>query len=394
MSATAEAVATPTGDQKITCQVCGERIHVVQAHLREAHPELNIEGYRATYPLAPLLSAPAQARLEEKRVASKVVPITPGASALGEVEVKKDALHTVFKLGAAPAARNGRGEPIPVSVLGQHDHAEMVPEIDNGYVWQINVLKHALMGLELNIPFYLWGHAGTGKSTTPEQIAARTNRPFVRVQHDRYTEPSHIVGQMSANEQGTFFAPGLLPLAMRNGWIYCADEYDYAMPGVLAVYQAVLEGKALVIREATPEWRIVQPHKNFRFCGTGNTNGAGDETDLYSGTLTQNYAQYSRFGIVEKVNYMEPENEKAMLMAKTGIDKAVAEKIVSWAGLVRQAFEKREVSAPVGPRELLYAAKLGVLKGNFTEGLKLSYTNKLPSHCAVKALEFAQRCLG
>ncbi|MDW2825454.1 hypothetical protein [Klebsiella quasipneumoniae] len=67
----------------------------------------------------------------------------------------------------------------------------------------------------------------------------------------------------------------------------------------------MLEGKALIIKEGTPEWRYVEPHKPFASIGTGNTNGSGDETGLYQGTNIQNAANFSRFGIVSHVKYME-----------------------------------------------------------------------------------------
>ena len=38
---------------------------------------------------------------------------------------------------------------------------------------------------------------------------------------------------------------------MKHGWVYLADEYDFAFPQILGVYQPVLEGEALVIKEAT-----------------------------------------------------------------------------------------------------------------------------------------------
>ncbi len=62
---------------------------------------------------------------------------------------------------------------------------------------------------------------------------------------------------------------------MKNGWVYLADEYDFAFPQILGIYQPVLEGEPLVIKEATPDWRRVAPHKRFAFIGTGNTNGSG-----------------------------------------------------------------------------------------------------------------------
>ncbi|CAI6214255.1 hypothetical protein DJICPGNB_25850 [Escherichia coli] len=96
----------------------------------------------------------------------------------------------------------------------------------------------------------------------------------------------------------------------------------------------MLEGEALVIKEATPEWRRITPHERFAFIGTGNTNGSGDETGLYQGTNIQNAANFSRFGIVSNVKYMSKEAEINMLI-NAGIVDEYAEKMVKFAGIVR-----------------------------------------------------------
>ena len=128
---------------------------------------------------------------------------------------------------------------------------------------------------------------------------------MIRAQHTASTEESQIVGQILAKNGSTYFEPGLLSLAMRLGWVYLADEYDFAYPQILGIYQPVLEGEALTLKEATPEWRTVKPHAKFAFIGTGNTNGSGDETGLYQGTNIQNAANFSRFGIVAESQYMK-----------------------------------------------------------------------------------------
>ena len=239
------------------------------------------------------------------------------------------------------------------------------------------MLKTVLLGLELDIPVYLWGHAGVGKSTVLEQVAAHTNRAYMRVQHTANTEEAHIVGQMLANKAGTYWEPGPLQLCMKEGLTYNADEYDYAHASVLAVYQAVLEGKSLVTKEAPPEWRVVHPHKNFRFVATGNTNGAGDETGLYIGTNMGNAANYSRFGITEQVPYMPKKQEVAILVNQAGLVKEDAVKIVDFATDVRKAFEKGDVSMTIGPRELINASHLGLRRGSWRTGLTLAYINRL-----------------
>ncbi|EJR1860787.1 porphyrin biosynthesis protein, partial [Salmonella enterica] len=174
---------------------------------------------------------------------------------------------------------------------------------------------------------------------------------------------------------------------------YLADEYDFAFPQILGVYQPVLEGEPLIIKEATPDWRRITPHKRFAFIGTGNTNGSGDETGLYQGTNIQNAANFSRFGIVSNVKYMSTKAEVNML-AEAGVIREYAEKMVKFANLVREGYEQHLISQPIGPRELLLSAKIGMMRGDFSAGIEKSFINKLPSTSAQAAREVVQKIFG
>jgi cobaltochelatase CobS len=234
------------------------------------------------------------------------------------------------------------------------------------------------MAIELAKNLYVWGHAGTGKTTLIEQIMARTGRPVIRVQHSIGTEESHVLGQWVVRGGQTEFQPGLLPLAMRNGWTYLADEYDFGNPAVLSVYQPVLEpGKSLVIKDAPDEWRVVKPHENFRFIATGNTNGSGDDTGLYQGTQIQNAANYDRFGMVLEATYMAPELEAAILVQRCRIQKKNADQLVDFANRVREAYKNKEIASTISPRCLIDAADIGLRRANWRLGVTLAFVNKL-----------------
>lgn len=283
----------------------------------------------------------------------------------------------MFGLGRVKAALSSQGEPIPITVVKNSSTKDMVPEKSDDYVYDIDELKNLTLAIELQIPCYVWGHKGSGKSDLFEQFAARTGRPFMRVQHTVNTEESHIVGQWTVKNAQTVFELGPLPMAMKNGWVYCADEYDFALPSVLSVYQAVLEGKSLVIKEADEANRIIKPHPNFRFVATGNTNGSGDETGLYQGTVVQNSANYDRFGMVINKLYMKKTAESQILQNKVGLVKEDADKLVDFAALVREAYENGKISDVISPRSLIYAAKIGVKRASFRAGLTMSFINKL-----------------
>ena len=372
-------------DDRVRCAICGELVHSIPNHLVQEHPEMTAEEYQKRFPESPLFSPTAQKRLEE--IMSK-----------RQAESEKEGVnyfHKVFELGAlnkeARSAKSSRGIPITVYAKTGSESDELIPEINRGYVFNVPELKQVVMGVEMNIPIYIWGHKGAGKTELVEQICARTNRPLLRVQHTVNTEESQIVGQWTVRDGETLFEYGPLPLAMINGWAYLADEYDFAMPNVLAVYQAVLEGKPLMIKEAPASMRIVKPHPNFRFFATGNTNGTGDETGLYQGTSIQNSANYDRFGVVIRKKYLSREDEKKILLSNTGISANDADNLVEFAHSVRETFDSGEISDTISPRTLLFAAKLGVAQASLVSGLRLAFFNKLSTTDREACEQLAQR---
>jgi len=395
--------------EKITCKICGAQEHVIKTHLTKDHPEWTVESYQTKFPEAPLMSAFALELLEKKRrerdaattAASASTTMEMAGTATASVSTlipkghpTKRPLHETFDLGRVKAALSAKGDPIPISVLTAHDQQNMVPPISDNYVYDIDELKNVILALELNIPCLVWGHKGSGKSELLEQVCARTNRPMLRVQHTVNTEESHIVGQWTVKGGQTEFELGPLPLAMINGWVFCADEYDFGMPSVLAVYQAVLEGKSLVIKEAPADKRIIKPAAGFRFVSTGNTNGSGDESGLYQGTMIQNSANYDRFGMVINKRYMEKKAESQILQNHCKLVADDADKMVEFATLVRQAYDGAKMSDTISPRTLIYASRIGVMRGSFRVGLQLSFINKLGKIDREVADGLAQRIFG
>lgn len=414
---------TATADQKIICKIDGAETHTIEGYLKKAHPEISLDEYKAKFPGEPLLSPYAEQLMAQKQAerdaaaAASAAPIQPTAKvAMAGTEaaaasvsslvkpgsITKQPFHEVFGLGKIKAALSSRGDEIPVTVLSAHtpENQAFVPKINDTYVYDIDELKNVMLAVDLNIPAYVWGHKGTGKSEMWEQLAARTNRPHFRVQHTGNTEESHVVGQWTVknnpvtNHAETVFELGPLPLAMQNGWMYIADEYDFAMPSVLSVYQAVLEGKPLVIKEADAENRVIHPHPNFRFCATGNTNGGGDETGLYQGTTLQNSANYDRFGMVVHKKYMAAAAESLILQKRLNMVSADADKLVSFANSVREAYDASNISETISPRTLIFAAMIGIKRGSFVQGVTLSYINKLSKVDAQAVKGMAERIFG
>lgn len=382
-------------DGKIVCHIDGQRTHSIALHIKQNYADTwTLERYKAEFPDAPLMSQFAIDRVEKIKTQRAEENKITAAAGPRSITAKMAALHEVFDLGTAPAARNASGQPINIQVMEGHDEADYayLEPIDSNYVFNIDLVKKIQVGFALNLPIYLWGYHGTGKTTVLQQACARTKRPIVRVQHTINMQESEILGQWTVKDGHTIFQLGPLPMAMIKGYVYCADEYDYGMPNVLAVYQPVLEGQALIIKDAPPHLRKIIPNENFRFVATGNTNGVGDETGLYQGTLVQNAANYSRFGVTEEVKYMEPRIETDILVSRVGITRKDAERIVKFANQIRNEFMDGRIGMTISPREMISAAKIAVAYGGkWDVGLQLAYANRLSRVDAKVVEEFMQR---
>lgn len=399
---------------KIICQIDGQETHSIQLHIKQHYADTwTVERYKEEFPDAPLLSDFAKQRLAQAEAAKQsanpvqtaaqqaaAMPVQTVAAALhtgissANLGTVRSTLHELFDLGSVPAAMSAKNTPINVTVMTGHDDLAIsyLQEVDKSYVFNIDLLKKVMVALELGFPMLLWGMHGTGKTTIIQQACARTKRPTIRVQHTINMQESEVLGQWTVRDNATIFQLGPLPMAMLNGWTYIADEYDFAMPSVLAVYQPVLEGQSLLIKDAPAHLRKITPHPNFRFFATGNTNGCGDETGLYQGTLVQNAANYSRFAMTEEVKYMEPDMEKAILVAKTGMMPAEANKYVKFGNDVREMFRNQKISMTISPRELISAGKIAlVYGGNWKLGLMLSFANRLPRVDAKVIEDYLQR---
>lgn len=360
--------------ETITCRECDDQVHSIELHLKKAHPEVSLSMYRGLHQDAPLLSEKARCIIEAdaaKRAETKIVV------SYVEQPSSKQQMTGLFELSSP--LNNGRGQPLEITVLNPASELEpYIPAIDNSHVWDSEDLKNMAMALELNIPLYLYGHKGTGKTSNFCQLAARTRRPLLRVQHTVGTEEAHILGQWTIQGGQTVFELGPLALAMKHGWIYLADEYDMGMPGTLAVYQPVLEGAPLVIKEADLANRVIKPHPNFRFWANGNTNGSGDESGLYSGTVVQNSANYDRFGMMLEVHYMPAAQETQIILNRCpGMSQKEAAKLVGLAGKIREQFKGGSISDTISTRALVNIANVGLRRGDMMVGIKLCFSNKL-----------------
>lgn len=199
---------------------------------------------------------------------------------------------------------------------------------------------------------WLYGPAGTGKSSLPAWYAAKLGRPFFRVSFDRSTEPEDLIGGMEPDGKGGMhWRDGVLAQAIRQaGAVVLLDEPTFARPTALAMLQTLLDGGRHLLARATGERIDCAP--GVMFVCADNTSGTGDETGQYSGTSGMNRAFLDRMAARVFVGYMERAKEKAVLAARASLPEPVASLLVDFASRTRAAARNGDMAHALGFRRL------------------------------------------
>ena len=287
-------------------------------------------------------------------------------------------------------------------VEGFSKKSEYVPDIDSSYCFDKATTMAILSGFKYNRRVMVQGLHGTGKSTHIEQIAARLNWPCVRVNLDSHISRIDLIGKdaivLKDGKQITEFQDGILPWSLQTPTALVFDEYDAGRPDVMFVIQRVLEseGKFTLLDKN----RVLTPNPYFRLFATTNTVGLGDTTGLYHGTQQINQGQMDRWSIVTTLNYLEPEQEKKIILSKVpsfnnSEREEIIELMIKVADLSRKGLANGDISTVMSPRTVLtWAQNAEIFDHNYSTSFKLTFLNKCDESERQIIAEYYQRCFG
>jgi len=278
---------------------------------------------------------------------------------------------------------------------------ELVPDLDEVYVFDRDTTLSILAGFAYNRRVIIQGYHGTGKSTHIEQVAARLNWPCIRVNLDSHISRIDLVGKdaivIRDGKQVTEFREGLLPWALQHPTALVFEEYDAGRPDVMFVIQRVLEveGKLTLLDQN----RVIRPHPAFRLFATANTIGLGDTTGLYHGTQQINQGQMDRWNIVATLNYLPHDEEVKIIIAKapsydTEGGKKTISAMVALADLTRSGFIAGDISTVMSPRTVITWAENAEIFHDIAFGFRVTFLNKCDEAERAIVAEYYQRCFG
>lgn len=227
----------------------------------------------------------------------------------------------------------------------------------------INVVTAAMADPDYSV--LLEGEAGVGKDRLILHIAAKTNRPVVRVAASSNEDLVEIlIGHYSASEDGGFeFRKGLATIAVEYGYILIIDEFNMLDGKTQARLNQLLED-ADQAKLTIPETNeVIEPHDEFIFVATQNPRKVG-----YGGVESLNMATKSRFYPVE-IPALEPTAERNVIANESNWDADAREldNLLGRGGVIpslRNLYEIGKISVWVSTRDVIKIARMAESIGN------------------------------
>ena len=253
------------------------------------------------------------------------------------------------------------GIQAPASIameVGEIDHPR-IPASEK-YTFREDLLRDVLAWVHIGFGegLYLVGPTGSGKTSLITQVASRLRIPLYSVNAHSRLETPELIGRFIVIEGNMVWTDGPLTRAMKEGVWFLMNEFDYLDPATAAGLNSVLEGNPLEIPETG---EVVHAQPGFRFIATANTNGAGDATGLYQGTLRQNIAAMDRFLITE-VGYADEEQERTILAAMAAaLPESIRNPMIKVANDIRSLFVVGETDVTLSTRTLCRWAKYALM---------------------------------
>ncbi len=290
---------------------------------------------------------------------------------------------------------------LPINQLEDIGHP-LVPEVNDQYQMREiqGLFDLELISYPIQDPDYftmLEGEAGVGKNMALKVIAQASNWPMIRVNFGVGTTYQSLVGRyapvedsdddgierveavkktaqriwsdsdiemekalelasLSLKEGSSFrWVDGLLTRAVKNGWMFVADEINAADEEALMPLNGLTENRNSRYLTIEEKSEVITPHENFRFIATRNPV-------TYAGVSEMNSALQSRAYVIE-IPYHENEAIEEIVSKNSNIIENEGEnslkQLVNLAESIRiQEKSGNQIMTKISTRDLIKVARL------------------------------------
>ena len=260
------------------------------------------------------------------------------------------------------------------SVVAYHNPPEnLIPEKDPLYVPFGNFNDvYTIIKSGRYYPAFITGLSGNGKTFMVEQACAKAKREFFRVNITVETDEDDLLGHYALIDGNTVWQDGPVVKAMERGAILLLDEIDLASSKIMCL-QPVLEGKGVYLKKVN---RFVSPSVGFNVLATANTKGKGSEDGRFIGTNILNEAFLERFPITVEQEYPSMSVERKILdkvFASLDITEYgdFAEKLVTWADIIRKTFYEGGIDEIIATRRLVHIVNAYAIFGDRKKAIEM-----------------------
>ena len=243
---------------------------------------------------------------------------------------------------------------------GFESHPLGVPEIDPVYIPNQSALTVLLMSDHTDLKALLVGHPGTGKTSLLEYFAAMLGRPFVRFNFDQTTDDAKLFGSLELAEGKTFFNKSDLTKSLSYPALLGMDEFSRANSFQTMLVNPLLDSKIVrVTSHDDSASEVVRAVEGWSVFGTDNTNGTGDDMDLYNSANVLDEAIRNRFDIFHTVPYMAETEERELIKhLSPSLEESLVKKLAKASAMFHKGYADRSITSAFSIRNLKAVLKL------------------------------------
>ena len=197
------------------------------------------------------------------------------------------------------------------------------------------------------LPVMVKGPTGCGKSRFVEYMAWKLGKPLITVACNEDMTASDLVGRYLLEANGTRWLDGPLTVAARIGAICYLDEIVEARQDTTVVIHPLTDHRRVLPIDKKGE--LIEAHPDFQLVISYNPGYQSLLKDLKQSTKQR----FTAFDF----DYPNPELEASILAKETGLDAAIAGKLVK-IGQTARNLKGHGLDEGISTRLLVYAATL------------------------------------